>query len=74
MIMLKIATAIVAVAIAGSLLVVFAPDFSAYLALAVVSFFIAHEEPAGCMRPADLLQSMLATASAAWHERPVAGA
>ena len=39
MIMLKIGAAIVAVAIAGSLLVVFAPDFSADLALAIVSFF-----------------------------------
>jgi hypothetical protein len=39
MIMLKIAAAIVAVAIAGSLLVVLAPDFSADLALATVALF-----------------------------------
>jgi hypothetical protein len=40
MIMLKIGAAIVTVAIAGSLLVVvFAPDFSADLVLAVVALF-----------------------------------
>jgi hypothetical protein len=39
MIMLKIAAAIVAVAIASSLLVVFAPDFSEDLALAAVACF-----------------------------------
>ena len=39
MIMLKIGAATVAVAIAGSFLVVFAPDFNADLALAVVACF-----------------------------------
>jgi hypothetical protein len=39
MIMLKIGAAIVAVAIGGSLLAEFAPDFSADLALAVVACF-----------------------------------
>jgi hypothetical protein len=39
MIMLKIGAAIVTVAVAGSLRVVFAPDFSTDLALVAMTFF-----------------------------------